>query len=822
LRAAINGNLPVLQANAEKVQNRWERLFLDLETFDLQNRYDRDADGTAVAIIGALGPDWQALGSARLADVDVWVVPDLVKLKQSLDATFPIPGQSLDDFVRGNLVIAQSGDPSRYDLLAGKHVESLLQSSASKWCCSSFDPALSGFDLLDLYDARATGSLVSHVNFYANVQGNYERALELLSKYDEQLAGNPYAENQRARIEWEFLHRGDIAGRDARKERIRASARIAVVTDPGQTPPPASALWYLLQPPEEAMAHVLGDAYCEDFPVRSDWPGMPFTTRNRLLFSSTDIKPLQELLKAAKGDERKKLLSELGARFNGEATATNLRLDELVENGKLDPAVVREAIAADPENWDLYRRLASILIARGEYAQASEAARSFPGFARKARRTVELSNHAEQVGYMLYFAGAADAARPLFKIAADYDNGSSASITARARLAILDGDYGTAAMAFLASARRYNSLAQYREFLSLLFAGGESTDGWAGFDQLVRQFQGPQLWFAAMVGHRRDQLGEADLRQWIIGKASDTTRPRGDQTVATYALLEQLTDRGAAADGFVAFVDRVAGASSVKVGADGKSFVYSFPGEKDRRVGPSRFGKERRAAVSKDSVVPNRYPLLAEAWVALSQKHYDAAVQAFDRLAGYYDIESAGDWSFVLPYFALAAAQSGDALGLEKHLDANAEHRDDAWGPEFGKAVFEAAHGHADEASRRLDTVFRSRPASGGWPVSTAYEYADICVRLFDLTHDDRYRERALAWAREYRKTEPTHAWAHALVAWLGTDDPERIEAMATAVYLDPQSEWAKQAPDAVRAKAAAWAKAHALFRLEMRQPSNL
>ena len=214
---------------------------------------------------------------------------------------------------------------------------------------------------------------------------------------------------------------------------------------------------------------------------------------------------------------------------------------------------------------------------------------------------------------------------------------------------------------------------------------------------------------------------------------------------------------------------------------------------KDQVVGPSSFGIARRKPAAAGTPAPARHVLLAQAYTELQRGKFDDAAAAFDNFASYYNIESDAGWGFALPYFALAAAQSGDKLELEKFVDAKLAEKHN-WGVLLAKAVFEALHDRPDSALEWLDKAFRGRIATGQWPLSTAFEYADLCVRLYDLKHDERYREHALAWARSHQRIEPAQAWAYALVAHYGHDVKEQTQSLAKPLYLDPQSHWAGSA----------------------------
>jgi len=280
-------------------------------------------------------------------------------------------------------------------------------------------------------------------------------------------------------------------------------------------------------------------------------------------------------------------------------------------------------------------------------------------------------------------------------------------------------------------------------------------------------------------------------------------------------MMEQLTDRGAAPADFVEFITKLAGPSHVTRAKN--SNMFSAPSKDGPAVvGPMHFGVERRQPIANDVVVPNRYALFAQAYAALSTGRYEQANELFDQLGSFYDIESAWGWNVVLPYFSLAAAQSGDKYGLGRYLGASMPQG--AFGADLSKAIFAALRGEHTQAEQHLNTARKELAPNPEWPVSPSYLYAEICSRLFDLTHYDGYRQRALEWARLRQKLEPTQAWTYALTARLSSDEQEQVTAAAIAGYLDPQSHWLSEVPEQIRAAAAARLKANPPFALRRAQ----
>jgi hypothetical protein len=768
-----------------------------------------------------MSPAWSALLAARLGDNDVWQRFDPLEIKKLLDRLFPIAGASLSEVVKGNAVIAKLGDPARFELAASQHVHDLLEHRPKDWCCASFDPAPARIDLLDLLDARSDESLVRQAHFAGHVQGRYEDALSLLDTYAAELDGEPHASLERTASGWSLVNSGMLEGQEAQIRRFHDAARTAAYYAQGQTQVSSQALWYLAQPPADPAMETIG-AFGSDYPLREFWSAPPTVVAEQMEFSSDNADPLKNALQFGPPADRAQLLAGIMGRFEGNPVATGLRYD----TDAADPAVIRAAIARDADNWPLYKALTRVLIRQGAYAEASRATLAFPELRNPAAThdRVQLSNRAYQIGGQLYFKGAYEEARPLLHIAAGLDTGSGASERSAAYLALLDGKYREAALRFLGTARHYDDMDAYVQYLALLFAGGESNAAWSGFNQLTEQFSSHELWLAAMVGHRRDNLGGEDLASWLRARNARRAAP-GDHALVDYGLAEFMTDRPSPPEKLNELIAQLAPPPAARFqpsgGADRQQYFGAGyygpaePNQRDMRLGPSGL-KPPAATTTLGAEAPSIYPLLADAYLALRQERYPQASALFEQIASYYSIESdedaSGNFGYVLPYFAFAAAKSGDTPGLEKFLatlpaDARNFH------VLLGQATFHALRGEHDAALHDLDAALRSDVGNAG-PVTPAYAYAETCVRLFEATGEPRYRLRALDWARRYRRTQPFTAWAHALVARYGDGD-ERIPALAAALYLDPRSQWAAETPAQLGNRAQAWLKTHHLFSLE-------
>jgi hypothetical protein len=164
-----------------------------------------------------------------------------------------------------------------------------------------------------------------------------------------------------------------------------------------------------------------------------------------------------------------------------------------------------------------------------------------------------------------------------------------------------------------------------------------------------------------------------------------------------------------------------------------------------------------------------------------------------------------------LPYFAYAAAKTGDKVGLEKYLPKiqNSDQDFDAW---LAHAFFAAVRHDADAAQKALLRARWVRPFTDFRPVMVEYQYAEACEIIGRETGDARFAQMALDWARRNQKMNPTHAWSYAMEAQYSAVSADRTRALAMALYLDPASPRIAGFEATRVAAARAWLKAHPPF----------
>ena len=205
-------------------------------------------------------------------------------------------------------------------------------------------------------------------------------------------------------------------------------------------------------------------------------------------------------------------MKSLDGRFNGNPARVKLMAQSSIRRGDRQAAeqYYAEGIRVQPEAQDLYAALGKLLFENGAQEKAARVFMSFPELKNKTNHPVALSNYAYEAGSLYYWSGDFDHALPLYKIAAELNTGSAASIASATRLDLLNGDYLGALRGSLARAQRYNVPHAYRDYLGLLHAMGFSREAWDGFAALIRHIDQPQVWETALVGHGMAGASEAD------------------------------------------------------------------------------------------------------------------------------------------------------------------------------------------------------------------------------------------------------------------------------------------------------------------------
>lgn len=833
LRGVLNGDLPAARKAMAAVKDPFERLLLQASLRDLEINYGRNPQtelDAARQVFDASYPAWQELVEIRAGGTDPWSVAEAMDIKQLIDTAFPVPGMDAQSLLKG-MAVARGELPDEVDtdLATARHVRKAVESIQIEPCCHTGGAGVTRWDLLWLLEGLAETRIAKSLNRETYLRGLPAEAMDVLNRIEPLFSGHPRLAVARA---WAALKMAENSPDDMRRtwnELSDRSAGLAAYWAQGQGWLAANALFALGVPSDESRFMV--DAYGFDFPRRPFWPAWFFgvesdpqllaaLTLEGLAFSCDELEPLGQYGSVASPDEYRAVITELGSRFTGhpERDALWAFAGQAAGQNSADPlAQLRAAIENDPEVWDNYLALGNAIVASGgRYEDAGKAFLSYPDFRKKnPPNPVGISNAAYEAGSLLFWQGQPDLAKPLYQIAADLDTGSDASMSSALRLQLLAGDYRSAAFGSLERATRYSNPYAYRDYLSFLHAFGMSDEAWMGFSQVMAAFDVPQVWVSALVGHRRSGIDEAAVRAWLLKPEIRGAQFKAQRFAPYYAILWNSTDRLPPTD-FGALVEKLDGPPVSHIDSDGRTVLRPHPLDPNgfESLKPSPFRANVSPKLAEGTAVKSDLAYFADAYAALRRRNYRGAVTKFNTLADRYPIEKMipiqqADTAFALPYFAYAAAKTGDTVGLEKYVQGLTNHDFDYW---LARAFFAGVRKDVAAAQSALEAAFRARPHTDYRPIMTEYQYAEACEWLYQETHDARFIAMLLDWVKSHQRIQPTHAWAYAMQYTYEKTAPDRMRALALTYYLDPASERITGAPKSDVDRAKSWLKDHNPF----------
>jgi tetratricopeptide (TPR) repeat protein len=483
----------------------------------------------------------------------------------------------------------------------------------------------------------------------------------------------------------------------------------------------------------------------------------------------------------------------IAGRFVGDPECSDLLAKHALREGNVSEAeaLLRRSIELAPNFEPTYLSLGTLLVQNGDLKEGNAVFWSYPGFKNASeQQRVLVANAAFEMGSVFYGAGELQLAVPLYRISASQQTGAGGEMAAHIRLELLAGNLDAALRESLNRAQRYNDTRAYRDYLGMLHALKHSDEAWSAFRELSRDLQAPHIWETALVGHHIEGKSESEVLHWAQQRefsAAGEQRSYAAVYVARFATTDrtpspELSDELARMERPVWQLD----------GAQGAVVRPSLDGTRQEVLGPvlvsgmpgvlpiGQFTGSGKRQVKSDLVY------FVDGYRALKSGDAAAARPLFEAASRLYDL--AGEVSYMLPYYALAAGKQGDTSRVEAIL---ARFGPDARGFDYqlARAVIDGVAGKTEIALKELALARLRRPNTDERVLITQYTYGEICAMLFAATRDTRFRDAALNWARVREKVEPWQSWSFALVASLTPDSKERQEAIAMTHYLDPKSE---------------------------------
>jgi tetratricopeptide (TPR) repeat protein len=486
-----------------------------------------------------------------------------------------------------------------------------------------------------------------------------------------------------------------------------------------------------------------------------------------------------------------------------------------VPSGTLDATAVelKRALRLDSQNWDNYFELGNYLLKSGRPAEeAAKVLLEFPGFHQQhPQDPTVVAEYANNAGSLFYALGLPELTRPFYRVAADLDTGSDASLCDAQRLKLLDGDYAGAAQVALSRGDRFGNANAYRDYLSLLHVIGQGDAAWRSFAQLRDAFDNPQIWISALIAQRLAGKSEGDIRAWLLQPEIRAAHSRAYHFATHEALWAFSTDRLPPTD-LGALIEQLDGPPVARADTRNGVTVIPHPTTPDATalVPSSHFRDGKRTQLPAGTLIKSAQAFFADAYAALRHGQFDVALQRFDDMADHYQIEH-----YPLAYFAYAAAHEGDPERLEAYIESlsrppyNESPSFDQW---LAKAFFAGKRRDTNTALMDLRAAVRLRPYTDDRPVLTEYQYAEACEWLYRETGDPRFVDELLDWARKQQAVQPIMAWAYTVQYQYEKPGAARTRALAMADYLDPTSARTASATRAEHGSAQAWFAEHRPF----------
>ena len=860
--AFLNGNLPELEEQILHIQSPLKKLLALIELVDLRHYYEKTPTIPDPAYIFAKQlPEWSMLIFRRFTDLSPWPTQSNAEVKTALDKVFPVPGFVLKDIydrhqIRNPSPNIRNFSKSEIDKMTKEvelsvvtHFRKLLKLKSQQWCCHTDMGKPYPWDLLSLYASLGEANFIKQIDSEVGVRGNPKGAERLLNQYASVYVGHPAFTEIYARTLFEQLKKEESENKTNLQQRYEQEAYRAMFWAGGQTRFAASALKTSTQTVGEYRKAQLQferpypnffPFYSWDVPHRSYWP--IFESRFRILddnylrnlalslkYTNHDIWYLTVLNEASSEEDAKSLLSKNQHRFIGHPKRVSFLAKAKKKLGDEDGAIqlYRTAIKNGEAGWDTYWNLGSSYLTNGQYAEADKVFHQYPGFVTKSKeKAVELSNYASNAGSLLFWRGAYDKAIPFFEISADLKTGSGAGLISATRLAMMKGDYISAAKYVLNRAKRYDNGHAYGQYLTFLHLLGFSTEAWKGFSVLAQGYFEPEIWDSAFVGHRLQNTSNQELAQWLTKQYEKQGTTEKLSAAGRFAFMSMVTDRMPDQR----MIDLVA---QLEKGYEARvSSSRTVVNKGNQLVGPSSYQGFQETTLDSESTPDAELVFFAKAYLALRQKDYKEAVKRFEEKARFYSYrQDAGSYS--LPYFSWAAVKSSQSKELVKLLD-NYEKPDILanWGYKKGfdfflaQAFLAGGKGHHKEAIILLNKAFNQDHYTNWRPIFPWYQIIEACEWLYEETGRNEYRELALKWAKGHQVIQPMFAWAYAVEAKYTEDPKARTRALAFALHLDAHSERLQSFTEEEKTKARKWFKTNNPFLLNLhlyktRQPKR-
>jgi len=832
--AYLNGNLLDIQKSVNEIQSPVQKLMAQIELNDLSLSYGRDFDEKKIEdIVRTLPADWKMVVARRFHEMDTWYVQSNLDVKLKMDEDFPVPGVTAKDLFMKSFAIKESPlESADIDLSVYRHHRKVLTNRGREFAQVNNWWYPVEMDYLDLLCAIGESNVIKKIYLLGVIKHFPESAREVLDRYAPVYRGHPAITYLNSLILYNISDSKKDEEREYLKKKAREDAYNAYYWSQGQTlTAMKSGGLYMAGasspfPPTFYM-------YEGDYPKRFYWNTfrggerqflkgsllsgiqIPDALRGDLLNAELSLRYSQnsfstvesfyrELINLKNHPSMSSMTPELETLINDFVIAQQHRF---VGNPKRDSFLAgfrdlqkesrnfekfyKDAIAANPEGWGLYMKLASFYMQHGEFKKALSTFLEYPLFKNQQNdERVKMSNLAHSAALELWWVGAISESLPLFTISANSKTGSAAEMASSAIIALLQARYAEAASHNLELFKRYNNRFGFRDYLSLLHVMGRHDEAWSLINTADIQLFSPQIWTSVFLGLR------------IQG--ADDERIGG--FFSQHNIIEAGALYGDKAIMMLYLIDRAPTVNAAKLLRDVKWRV------------------EEKWREKVQDAVKAKLVDFVDAYYALKKGKLSEAYEIYKKQRYFHNDYELHECA--LPYIYWAAAKNGKLQELETELTKlkdlqTVQSEEYEFYAHLSHAVELGLQGQNKKAEEHLKNASYRIPATGSKPFFGWYQLVEICEWLHKETNDPTYKGMALKWTKLHQRIQSMFAWAYAVEAKYAENPSERLRALALTLYLDRDSERINNFSESEKAKASEWLKENNPFLKDLDSVKN-
>lgn len=830
----INANLPELEQKVDMLPPSIKQFLARLELFELKDEYKKQISDDEKKAFVAGYPGWEYLLNIRLSHYNAWKRASNFELKLLLDQLFPIKGFSAKELAPG-FQITQAGSPDQLqvDLLFQKHIRLARAQLRKDPIAADSSGGLSADDLLTMLDSVGINNLLQKIYFYAFVQDVPSKGLSMCDEALRIYEGHPYFATYKAMALTRSLkERGAEEKQTVTDQRFDLSLNALWWNGchnwvHRKTRMVASKVPEVKKPFIDPQSLIF--AIESDYPFRTnivDYKRRPESmlmawehTRvyfHKSVYEHLSMIPPMSSERKEYAEKASAILSDLSSRFNGNPDKVKfLSTVSVARPASPRPSTARseqtghqdrksiflKEVESNSQDWEFYEKLAQICIEEENYLAAQQVMLRYPKIKTPEKfDAVTVSNIAGEAGDKLFWKGAADLSKPFYQLSAALDTGSDASISSREMLSVLDHDFQTATAQALRRAKRYEYGGAYSDYMTYLHLAGAHDTAWSLFNTLLGRFKYPDIWYAASVGHRLQGTRPKQLADWMMQMAQLSPAEKQKGHIAQFGIWF-LNDLAPAPE-LLSAIEALDAPPATAI--------------RNSMQGLKLSNADAAASTSKNDAPKLFYSSFARGYDLILQKEYAAAFKILAEMMDVYGWQYGNAGKTVQSYAVWAGIKSGQKELLEKTVIYLYDHSNFPQGNDFDAelvyAAYEGGTGNHDKAVTRLKNAFSSKGLREARLFGKWFQLVQLCQWLYEDSHDPRYRQLALQWARSYQQIQPMHAWAYMVEAELTDQQESKIKALACAQLLCPQSRRLDGFDRSLREKAAQWMKANNPF----------